>query len=98
MFTTSIFSPSRLTPPLLKRCGEKGWVAGAWTQVPLVALAMSCFALSQRLDGSGFIALSVQLAIAVLAAGVVYLLYSRLVRLPELPRTIDLLRSARRSG
>jgi NhaP-type Na+/H+ or K+/H+ antiporter len=40
---------------LLKWCGTRGWIAGAWIQIPVVALAMFCFALSQRLGGSGFI-------------------------------------------
>jgi NhaP-type Na+/H+ or K+/H+ antiporter len=39
----------------LKLCGTRGWIAGAWIQVPVVALAMCCFALSQWLGGSGFI-------------------------------------------
>ena len=44
--------------------------------------------------GAGLVALLLQLGLASLAATVVYLLYSRLVRLPELPRTVGLLRSA----
>ena len=38
------------------------------------------------------------LTVATAAALVVYLAYSRLMRLPELPRTVGLLRSARRPG
>ncbi|MFV2063805.1 MAG: murein biosynthesis integral membrane protein MurJ [Chloroflexota bacterium] len=45
-------------------------------------------------DRTGSFALLLQLGVASLAAAAVYLLYSRLVRLPELPRTIGLLRSA----
>jgi len=40
---------------LLRVCGTRGWITGAWIQVPVVALAMFCFALSQWLGGSGFI-------------------------------------------
>ncbi|QDU60884.1 K(+)/H(+) antiporter NhaP2 [Planctomycetes bacterium Pan216] len=39
----------------IKACGKRGWIGGSWNQVPVAALAMLCFALSQRLDGSGFI-------------------------------------------
>lgn len=41
---------------VLRFCATHGWVAGAWIQVPVVALAFSCFALAQWLGGSGFIA------------------------------------------
>jgi putative peptidoglycan lipid II flippase len=47
---------------------------------------------------TGWIGILVQLVLATLAGGGVYLLYSRLVRLPELPRTLSLLRSAIRPG
>ena len=40
---------------LLKWSGTRGWLAGPWLQVPVVALAMFCFGLSQWLGGSGFI-------------------------------------------
>ena len=40
---------------VLKLCGARGWIAGTWTEIPVVALAMFCFALSQWLGGSGFI-------------------------------------------
>ena len=40
---------------LLKWSGTRGWITGAWIQIPVVALAMFCFALSQWLGGSGFI-------------------------------------------
>ena len=39
-----------------------------------------------------------QLALAAAVAAAVYLLYSRIVRLPELPRTVGLIRSALRPG
>jgi NhaP-type Na+/H+ or K+/H+ antiporter len=41
---------------LLKVCGNRGWVTETWRQLPVVALAMACFALAQTLGGSGFIA------------------------------------------
>ena len=40
---------------LVKFTGSRGWISGAWSQVPVVALAMFCFALSQWSGGSGFI-------------------------------------------
>jgi NhaP-type Na+/H+ or K+/H+ antiporter len=40
---------------LVKMSGTRGWLSGAWIQIPVVALAMFCFALSQWLGGSGFI-------------------------------------------
>jgi NhaP-type Na+/H+ or K+/H+ antiporter len=39
----------------MKFCNSRGWITGAWIQIPVVALAMFCFALSQWLEGSGFI-------------------------------------------
>ena len=39
----------------MKWSADRGWIAGAWVQVPIVAIAMLCFALSQWLGGSGFI-------------------------------------------
>jgi NhaP-type Na+/H+ or K+/H+ antiporter len=39
----------------LKWSGAHGWITGAWIQIPVVALAMFCFALAQWLGGSGFI-------------------------------------------
>jgi len=35
---------------------QRGWVAGSWLQVPVLALSILCFALAQLLGGSGFIA------------------------------------------
>ena len=40
---------------LVKVCGVRGWIRGAWTRIPVITLAMFCFALSQLLGGSGFI-------------------------------------------
>ncbi len=39
----------------LKFRGSRRWITGAWVQIPVVALAMFCFAVSQWLEGSGFI-------------------------------------------
>jgi NhaP-type Na+/H+ or K+/H+ antiporter len=40
----------------LRTCAARGWVAGTWLQLPIVALALLCFGLAQWLGGSGFIA------------------------------------------
>ncbi len=39
----------------LKWSAANKWISGAWVQVPIVALALFCFSLSQWLGGSGFI-------------------------------------------
>ena len=39
----------------LKWSVTRGWISGSWIQIPVVALALFCFALSQWLGGSGFI-------------------------------------------
>jgi len=41
---------------LLAVCAEKGWVTETWRQLPVIALAVACFALAQYVGGSGFIA------------------------------------------
>lgn len=41
---------------LLKLCAERGWVTETWRQLPVPALALTCFAVAQWLGGSGFIA------------------------------------------
>lgn len=41
---------------MLRSCYTRGWIQGAWLQVPIVALAVLSFAFAQRLEGSGFIA------------------------------------------
>jgi len=41
---------------LLKIFADREWISETWRQLPVVALAVSCFALSQQLGGSGFIA------------------------------------------
>ena len=40
----------------LRSCASRDWLDGSWQQIPIVALAMCCFGLSQWLGGSGFIA------------------------------------------
>lgn len=35
---------------------RRGWIAGSWKQIPVIALAILCFATAQWLGGSGFIA------------------------------------------
>tara|TARA_R110001592_G_scaffold363372_2_gene686200 strand:- start:72091 stop:73314 length:1224 start_codon:yes stop_codon:yes gene_type:complete len=40
---------------LVRFCGTRGWISGAWTRIPVITLAIFCFALSQWLGGSGFI-------------------------------------------
>ena len=41
---------------LIRHCSEREWVTGSWMQIPVVALALPCFATAQWLEGSGFIA------------------------------------------
>jgi len=41
---------------LLRSMGRRGWLTESWEQLPVVALALGCFALAQFLHGSGFIA------------------------------------------
>ena len=41
---------------LLKFAKGKGWLTHTWIQVPVVALALGCFAVAQFLGGSGYIA------------------------------------------
>ena len=41
---------------LLKYAMHHNWLTSTWIQVPVVALALACFALAQVLGGSGFIA------------------------------------------
>ena len=41
---------------LLKFCAARGWITETWRQLPVAALAVTCFALAQWLGGSGFIA------------------------------------------
>jgi len=41
---------------LLKVARRRHWVTHTWAQIPIVALALSCFSIAQYLGGSGFIA------------------------------------------
>jgi len=41
---------------LLTLAWQRDWLTTTWIQIPVVALAMSCFTLAQYLGGSGFIA------------------------------------------
>jgi len=41
---------------LLRFARERQWLTQTWIQIPVVALALSCFAVAQWLGGSGFIA------------------------------------------
>ena len=41
---------------LIKQCNERGWITETWKQLPIVVLAVSCFAVAQAIGGSGFIA------------------------------------------
>ncbi len=41
---------------LARACLSRGWVKGAWDQIPVVSMAFLCFALAQWIGGSGFIA------------------------------------------
>lgn len=41
---------------LIKLFGDRGWITESWHQLPVPALAVACFALTQWLGGSGFIA------------------------------------------
>ena len=41
---------------LLKNSHKRGWITETWLQLPVVALALTCFATAQWLGGSGFIA------------------------------------------
>lgn len=41
---------------LLRKCEKRDWVSETWRQVTVPALAVTCFAVTQWLGGSGFIA------------------------------------------
>jgi NhaP-type Na+/H+ or K+/H+ antiporter len=41
---------------LLKSARRRNWLTETWIQIPIVALALACFASAQYLGGSGFIA------------------------------------------
>ncbi len=41
---------------IIRQCEGRGWVTKSWHQLPVVVLAVTCFAVAQILGGSGFIA------------------------------------------
>jgi len=41
---------------LISICAERGWFTDIWKQIPVVTLALACFATAQTLHGSGYIA------------------------------------------
>jgi NhaP-type Na+/H+ or K+/H+ antiporter len=45
-----------LVVQLIKLAGRRQWLTPTWSQIPVVALALACFAAAQSLGGSGFIA------------------------------------------
>jgi NhaP-type Na+/H+ or K+/H+ antiporter len=45
-----------VTAKLLKFARARNWLTQTWIQIPVVALALACFAVAQTLGGSGFIA------------------------------------------
>ena len=41
---------------LLRLCDDRGWVTETWRQMPVITMALVCFAAAQQFGGSGFIA------------------------------------------
>ena len=41
---------------VLRYCRDKNWITDIWRQIPVVTLALACFATAHRLHGSGYIA------------------------------------------
>lgn len=41
---------------VIRFCYNRGWFTDVWIQIPVVTLALACFATAQSLHGSGFIA------------------------------------------
>jgi NhaP-type Na+/H+ or K+/H+ antiporter len=41
---------------MVRYCSAQRWVEGPWLQIPVIALALLCFATAQEFEGSGFIA------------------------------------------
>jgi NhaP-type Na+/H+ or K+/H+ antiporter len=41
---------------VLRYCVRKDWITEIWRQIPVLTLALACFATAQRLHGSGYIA------------------------------------------
>ncbi len=72
--------------------------AGIFLGGALIAAAAAAL-VANVIEGAGVVASGwlgslLEVTLAALAAGLVYLLYSRLVRIPELPRALGLIRSA----
>ncbi len=42
--------------PVLRFARDRKWITDIWRQIPVVTLALACFAVAQALHGSGFIA------------------------------------------
>jgi NhaP-type Na+/H+ or K+/H+ antiporter len=42
--------------PVLRVARDRNWITDIWRQIPVVTLALACFAVAQALHGSGFIA------------------------------------------
>jgi putative peptidoglycan lipid II flippase len=83
----------RVTPIL------RGGIVSLVGAVVAALAAAAVLSVAPTLDGSAvFVSLALALTIASAAALLVYLAYSRVVRLPELPRTVGLLRAALRPG
>jgi NhaP-type Na+/H+ or K+/H+ antiporter len=40
----------------IRAAADRGWIEAPWTRIPVVALALTCFAVAQAAGGSGFIA------------------------------------------
>lgn len=73
-------------------------VAGAAAAAALLATGEVTHGMIAVRELPGAVQVLGRLALATAAAGVAYLLYSRAVRLPELPRTVALFRAAARRG
>jgi len=45
-----------LTVYIIRKARSRGWLTHTWIQIPVIALAITCFATAQYVGGSGFIA------------------------------------------
>ena len=41
---------------VLQACYDRGWITEVWIQLPVITLALACFAIAQTLHGSGYVA------------------------------------------
>jgi len=41
---------------ILQVCYDRGWITEIWIQLPVITLALACFAIAQTLHGSGYVA------------------------------------------